>query len=734
MKNSRNKPRTLTVDKKNFDPEAFINMMFNNVVCLYSSRAKEADVIDRMQKKHAMGVFRQRRKEAMLRLLPVVKKECFPTADTDKENILTASFLSNEFVYNLDYNSFDCHRDFRLGAIIWILDQLKRAGNLEKALEHLPYFGNRDEYPLLPKNFYHPCYSNTLLESMMFVISMRFRSSQEKELEEDLINENIILEENAEGRDYNVTFREIINLLPQDAINKVCSDFRDMVMNTIRIFLKGQHYLREKQAFYEKCVRDAGKAATTFIDKKSFRLVGPVASPKGVGLTMNTLGLANTGAGTGVSIDLAGAGTASGTSLYNDCNNVFRNLGHYKAAVEVYCNSFNHFFFQDRAELHDFFEDKDIEDLFLNYSVKNPLGLCFALIYLIDHGDDIPWLFQSGGTVLAETWHSLPWGPGKKEDGEDGTPYFTIRCRPYDFTPDGWPDHEFDTVDCCSRRDGDINLPQAFYRLTGCCLPTGSPDPFDGKTALAGFGLTEYETGFVSGAAYTSYLSSRQYRLPEETDLSIESGTEETGDSIEATGEEARKEAAIADLNSKLSEISKSREDLQADLLQARREIKCLKRALAEDRKKYAAEILQKDEELNKARMEHRELVDLREVLFSGLDKASSSGPETDASGSLPYETQKRVVVFGGHVSFINQLKAYLPKARFVDVDNIAFNPDIVRNADVVWIQNNCISHSQFWNVVKEARQHSVQVRYFAYSSAEKSALQVVEDDMSSSL
>lgn len=255
MKNSRNKPHTLTVDKKNFDPETFINMMFNNVVCLYSSRSKEVEVIDRMRKKHAMGVFRQRRKEAMLRLLPVVKKECFPTADKDKENLLTASFLSNEFVHNLDYNSYDCHRDFRLGAIIWILDQLKRAGNLERALEQLPYFGNRDEYPLLPKNFYHPCYSNTLLESMMFVISMRFRSSQEKELEADLINENIILEENAEGRDYNVTFREIIDLLPQDAIDKVCSDFRGMVMKTIRIFLKGQHYSGKSRRFMRSASR-----------------------------------------------------------------------------------------------------------------------------------------------------------------------------------------------------------------------------------------------------------------------------------------------------------------------------------------------------------------------------------------------------------------------------------------------------------------------------------------------
>ena len=144
--------------------------------------------------------------------------------------------------------------------------------------------------------------------------------------------------------------------------------------------------------------------------------------------------------------------------------------------------------------------------------------------------------------------------------------------------------------------------------------------------------------------------------------------------------------------------------------------------------------MLQKDEELRKARLEHRELVDLREMMFSGLNRRHGSGSSREVAAGLPYETTKRVVIFGGHATFLKQMKDYLPSVRFVDVDNIAFNPDIVRNSDVVWIQNNCISHSQYWNVVKVARQYGVQVRYFSYSSAEKSAVQVMEDDVSSGL
>lgn len=53
----------------------------------------------------------------------------------------------------------------------------------------------------------------------------------------------------------------------------------------------------------------------------------------------------------------------------------------------------------------------------------------------------------------------------------------------------------------------------------------------------------------------------------------------------------------------------------------------------------------------------------------------------------------------------------------------------IIRNADVVWIQNNCISHPQYWSIVKNCKLAGVQMRYFAFASAEKCAEQLVDWD-----
>ena len=83
----------------------------------------------------------------------------------------------------------------------------------------------------------------------------------------------------------------------------------------------------------------------------------------------------------------------------------------------------------------------------------------------------------------------------------------------------------------------------------------------------------------------------------------------------------------------------------------------------------------------------------------------------------------------GQHKTFLKTIKPMLPTVRFVDANNLAFNPEIIRNADVVWIQNNCISHSQYWAIVKNCKLAEIQMRYFGYASAEKCAEQVVEWD-----
>ena len=85
-------------------------------------------------------------------------------------------------------------------------------------------------------------------------------------------------------------------------------------------------------------------------------------------------------------------------------------------------------------------------------------------------------------------------------------------------------------------------------------------------------------------------------------------------------------------------------------------------------------------------------------------------------------------MVFGGHDSWLREIRPKLPDVRFVNKD-AAPNPDLIRHADVVWVQTNCISHKAYAVIIDTVRRYHKLIRYFSYASAAKCAEQVVEQD-----
>ena len=169
---------------------------------------------------------------------------------------------------------------------------------------------------------------------------------------------------------------------------------------------------------------------------------------------------------------------------------------------------------------------------------------------------------------------------------------------------------------------------------------------------------------------------------------------------------------------------------INADDKRLKDEVKGLKRALSELSKQAAQERSKYEKELSVLRREHRELADLRELVFN--QENSDEVPEevsAEEEIAFPYETKLRTVVFGGHETFLKQIRPKFTNVRFVDAGQYAFSPDIVRNADIVWIQNNRISHSQYYRIINTARQYGIQVRYFPYASADKCAVLMVRED-----
>jgi len=302
---------------------------------------------------------------------------------------------------------------------------------------------------------------------------------------------------------------------------------------------------------------------------------------------------------------------------------------------------------------------------------------------------------------MAGVIETLPWGICEYDEIEDekwmgSTPLESYSPLPKSVVLPDLYERKYE-------RKGDEfprNLAQIIYEETGCVLP-GNLHIYNDKAKLLG----QYGIRGKDASAALMMMSTLASARHSATALNLD----------------ADLDLILGDENTPLAQEG---EKLDVDALEA--EIKRLKEAL------YASD--KENRETKKtlanvkaaAEREHRELADLRSLVFNQENEVRE---EPSKSYSFPYETRKRTIIFGGHDSFLRAIKPMLPNVKFVDPGNLAFNPEIIRNADVVWIQNNCISHPQYWSIVKNSKLSGVQMRYFAYASAEKCAEQVVEGD-----
>ena len=132
-------------------------------------------------------------------------------------------------------------------------------------------------------------------------------------------------------------------------------------------------------------------------------------------------------------------------------------------------------------------------------------------------------------------------------------------------------------------------------------------------------------------------------------------------------------------------------------------------------------------QEKTQAKADRRELAALREMLFLRENADSAGGA---VSFSLPCEVKRRLVVYGGHETWRKAMKGYLTgDIRYMDKEQAIIDRSVIRNADMVWIQSNALSHRQYYTVIDEVRKTGVPVKYFLYASARKCAEQVAEEE-----
>lgn len=604
---------------------------------------------------------------------------------------LEESFINSEAFCKTDYITLDDIENYTLASAIWILDNLRLTNRLKDAYQYLPE-SSADIWDVwIPTDFYHPCYDMELLQSVMHTICLSNSLGDEAE-----------------------NFRGLMSLIDPDRIQTAVDKFHALQWQAIGAYLKGEQY-------FDRETRDFA-------------------------MEMKSLSASNV------------------MVLQNDTlENRKRDLA--KRFMDTQ---------DDRMHFHTLFDysfGRCIRKVFgirelgraLDAEIGDPYELCFALTYLIGTDDDSIWLMHAGTVAARAVCRRLPWrGNPEGKDPEYGygfDEWDEEELEELTFDGNGWLERQPPTekIDIYQiGKNGKDNIAQQIYQLCRGVVPTGMhPFELERQTMKkegnenADFIADWSEILFLSSfqASAANLNRSNWYWDPDEYEEEDEEGGDEgsyynerieknnaankntLGHDRNDDGERdypsgiSPKESGPAEIGYE-EELRKTRLELE----RARRQIKGLQKALVESRRDADTERAKTERELTTLRMEHRELADLRELVFNQENEIREK-PAKEIQ--YPYETRKRTVVFGGHDTFLKAFRPMLPTVKYVDTAIYSFSPEIVRNADVVWIQNNCISHSQYGNIVRLTRQHGIQLRYFAYASAEKCAEQlVIEDQM----
>ncbi len=90
----------------------------------------------------------------------------------------------------------------------------------------------------------------------------------------------------------------------------------------------------------------------------------------------------------------------------------------------------------------------------------------------------------------------------------------------------------------------------------------------------------------------------------------------------------------------------------------------------------------------------------------------------------FPLKPKGKVVVFGGHDSWLREIKKLVEGVRFVRPET-RIDISLVKNADVIWVQTNAIPHMQYDKILDLTRTNGIPLKYFASASAQRCAKQL---------
>lgn len=657
----------------------------------------------------------------------------------------------------------DEDENITLAVALFILDDLHRNRNIWEAMLYIP-----DSEELLcdvelPDDFTDAVFENSLIKGMMYLIEHRddeediyFNAVSAKRTEENVPEREYIHSEmyknylddldkfradkRAEGEDMSCRERldKVLSFMQPETVERAEQRFKEKMFEFADIlFARYDSFENEIEEAIGRCVDvcdelySAEERLLKEVQKQEDERRKKTVSRSSI-LSMKPMEMPQ------IDMDIAPFGNSFGTSYVPDerdeieimlerVNELRDKLEKYdEERADILSERYRYTVFAVNSREGYTFMVDDFEEEAAQLDalrVDNPYETCFAYFSLLDSGSDIVWLVPLAGMMLRLAAELLPWTQNRnealsdymdmveaeeqyddEEEEEEETEavpdYIEREARLY--TP-GYTDYS-DWLEEGAKRVKkqdlmQLNFPQLIFKETGLNIPRRT-DIHEGRDK--GFiksGISKKNIDFFR--MYLEVCCAVDYRIgfdkkrTEETEIDNVENTDTMKSIISAKSDE------IVQLKTALH---KAENDLRNE---------------KERSEKFFADM----------ETERRELSELRELIYNLRNNIEEEAAPDTEEIHLPYTAQSNIVIFGGHDSWLRAFRPLVKNVRIIDPHT---NPDInlIRNADVVWMQSNAMPHSYYNKIMEIVRLRKILVKYFAYASAEKCARQLAAEDM----
>lgn len=611
----------------------------------------------------------------------------FEYIDIQKELSLIGSL---PFITNLDIlNNFF---NMSLAIAIYILDSLKDCGCLSEAIMYIPSERELLNEVILPTDFRYPTYSNDLIKGVILLIENKNGNAYlEHDYKEVFYNEkNVNYTQNPtaqrirtekpsvsviQSMNYSQRLRCLISFIPSKVVGNAEKNFKNEIKYCTELLLSEFDYIENsKKEEYESNSDEI-----------------PLSEEQKTALKILTV------------------------FSFVDSNR---------------CGALNVF--------------KSKKD---RLKIENPYEVCFAAFYLLEYqGDDYAWLIELCGIIVEIACNMLPWYRCPDFSSQDEIVYKCIPVNTLNYIYyslwDGSFNHEDDS------RLIKETLSKIVYRKEGYILPQNNN--FLRKIMFMSKGLLNIIMELCIFVFTTPIYIAVLFELYKRKDASISLALsvillilfffrKELQELNRVILKKLLRRIIIKRIT-KYPEIGfpqnidiiKSKEEYEKELDELSGIIATQKNELVDlrsllhnaektiEKSKEQYDLLKSEYDLN-----IKELIELRESIYKIQNSSELEFEIQKAEPVFPYNSEKRILIIGGHENWINSMKRYISNAVFINPSSLNFDTDLIKNVNVIWLQTNAMPHSLYYKIIDIARSNSTQIKYFMFSNAKKCATQI---------